>query len=137
MNKKYLLDTNVCIFLLQDKFGVADQVRRVGRRNCYVSELTIAELLYGYAFAQDPRNEHDAENIQEIFHVQPIYDSLKTYAATKAYLRRTSQLIDEFDMLIGSTAVHHGFVMVTENTDHFERIPGIEIENWVERPNKK
>jgi len=47
MSKKYLLDTNVCIFLLQDKFGVADHIRRVGRRNCYVSELTIAELLYG------------------------------------------------------------------------------------------
>ena len=136
MSKKYLLDTNVCIFLLQDKFGVADHIRRVGRRNCYVSELTIAELLYGYAYAQDPRNEHDAENIQEIFKLLPIYDSLPTYAATKAHLRRNGQLIEEFDMLIGSTAVHHGYVMVTENIDHFERIPGIEIENWVERPKK-
>ena len=96
MSKKYLLDTNVCIFLLQDKFGVADHIRRVGRRNCYVSELTIAELLYGYAYAQDPRNEHDAENIQEIFKLLPIYDSLPTYAATKAHLRRNGQLIDSF-----------------------------------------
>ena len=32
-----------------------------------------------------------------------------------------------------ASAVHHGYVMVTENLDHFERIPGIEIENWVER----
>ena len=135
MSKKYLLDTNV--FLLQDKFGVADHIRRVGRRNCYVSELTIAELLYGYVYAQDPRNEHDAENIQEIFKLLPIYDSLPTYAATKAHLRRNGQLIEEFDMLIGSSAVHHGYVMVTENLDHFERIPGIEIENWVERPKKK
>ena len=95
MSKKYLLDTNVCIFLLQDKFGVADHVRRVGRRNCYVSELTIAELLYGYVYAQDPRNEHDAENIQEIFKLLPIYDSLPTYAATKAHLRRNGQLIEE------------------------------------------
>lgn len=137
MSKKYLLDTNVCIFLLQDKFGVADHVRRVGRRNCYVSEFTIAELLYGYVCAQDPRNEHDAENIQEIFKLLPIYDSLPTYAATKAHLRRNGQLIEEFDMLIGSSAVHHGYVMVTENLDHFERIPGIEIENWVERQKKK
>jgi len=62
---------------------------------------------------------------------------LPTYAATKAHLHRNVQMIEEFDMLIGSSAVHHGYVMVTENLDHFERIPGIEIENWVERPKKK
>lgn len=122
--------------MLQDKFGVADHVRRVGRRNCYVSELTVAELLYGYAYCQDSRNEHDAEIIQEVFKLLPIFDSLPTYAKVKAYLRRTGQLIEEFDMLIGSSAVQHGYVMVTENVDHFERIPGIEIENWVERPKK-
>ena len=47
------------------------------------------------------------------------------------------QLIEEFDLLIGSSAVHRGYVMVTENLDHFERIPGIEIENWVGSPKKK
>lgn len=103
MSKKYLLDTNVCIFMLQDKFGVADHVRRVGRRNCYVSELTIAELLYGYAFAQDQRNEHDAEKIEEVFKVIHIYDSLPTYAEVKAHLRHAGLLIEEFDMLIGSS----------------------------------
>ena len=72
-SRKYLLDTNVCIFMLQDKFGVADYVRRVGRRNCYVSELTVAELLYGYAYCQDSRNEHDAEIIQEVFKLLPIF----------------------------------------------------------------
>jgi hypothetical protein len=30
-----------------------------------------------------------------------------------------------------------GYVMVSENIDHFERIPGIEIDNWIERPNKQ
>lgn len=133
MSKKYLLDTNICIFLLQNKFGVADYIRHVGRRNCYVSELTIAELLYGYAYAQDPRNEHDADTIQTVFNLLPIYPSLSTYATIKAQLRRAGLLIDEFDMLIGATALHHGFVMVTENVNHFNRIPDLEIENWVER----
>ena len=63
----------------------------------------------------------------------PIFDSLPTYATINANLRRAGQMIEEFDMLIGSSAVHHGYVMVTENTEHFERILGIEIENWVER----
>ncbi len=57
----------------------------------------------------------------------------RRYTKVKAHLRRAGLLIDEFDMLIGSSAVHHGYIMVTENLDHIERIPGIEIENWVER----
>lgn len=74
------------------------------------------------------------EIVLENLTLVPLFDTLPTYAEVKAHLRRTGLLIEEFDMLIGSSAVHHGYVMVTENFDHFERIPGIEIENWVERP---
>ena len=79
------------------------------------------------------KHRHDVEILLESLTVVPIYDSLPTYATTKAYLRREGQMIEEFDMLIGSSAVHHGYVMVTENVDHFKRIPGIEIECWVTR----
>ncbi len=133
MNKKNLLDTNVCVFILQDKFNVANFVRKVGRKNCFVSEITIAELMYGSAYSQSPKHAHDADKISEMFKVLPIYDSLPTYAETKAQLRRTGNLVDDFDLLIGATAVHNSLVMVTENVDHFSRIPGITIENWVER----
>ena len=124
--RKYLLDTNICIFFLQGKYGIKEKIQQVGRKNCYISEISIAELLYGAAYSGSSKHSHDVEIILESLTVVPIYDSLPTYAATKASLRR-------FDMLIGSSAVHHGLVMVTENIEHFERIPGIEIENWVER----
>jgi predicted nucleic acid-binding protein len=38
--------------------------------------------------------------------------------------------VDQFDLLIGATAVHHEMVLVTSNIKHFERIPGLNIENW-------
>ena len=129
-----MLDTNVCIFFLQGKYGIKEKIQRIGRKNCCISEMTIAELLYGAAYSQSEKHRHDVEVVLENLTMIPIYDSLPTYATTKAQLRRNGQLIEEFDMLIGSSAVHHGYVMVTENIDHFERIPGIEIENWVERP---
>lgn len=131
--RKYLLDTNICIFFLQGKYGIKEKIQQVGRKNCYISEISIAELLYGAAYSGSSKHSHDVEIILESLTVVPIYDSLPTYAETKASLRRSGQMIEEFDMLIGSSAVHHGYVMVTENTDHFERIPNIEIENWVER----
>lgn len=134
MNKeKYLLDTNICIFFLQGKYGVKEKIQEAGRKNCYISEITIAELLYGAAYSNSEKHRHDVEILLESLTVVPIYDSLPTYATTKAYLRREGQMIEEFDMLIGSSAVHHGYVMVTENVDHFKRIPGIEIECWVTR----
>lgn len=134
--RKYMLDTNTCIFFLQGKYGIKEKIQRIGRKNCCISEMTIAELLYGAAYSQSEKHSHDVEIVLENLTLVPIYDILPTYAATKAHLRRKGQLIEEFDMLIGSSTVHHGYVMVTENLDHFERIPGIEIENWVERPKK-
>lgn len=131
--KKYLLDTNICIFFLQGKYGVKEKIQKAGRKNCYISEITIAELLYGAAYSNSEKHRHDVEILLESLTVVSIYDSLPTYATTKAYLRREGQMIEEFDMLIGSSAVHHGYVMVTENVDHFKRIPGIEIECWVTR----
>lgn len=135
--RKYLLDTNVCIFFLQGKYGIKEKIQKIGRKNCCISEITIAELLYGAAYSQSEKHSRDVEIVLENLSLVPLYDTLPTYAEVKAHLRRSGQLIEEFDMLIGSSAVHHGYVMVTENLDHFGRIPRIEIENWVERPKKE
>lgn len=56
---------------------------------------------------------------------------LDFYAEEKARLMKSGNLIDDFDLLIGSTAVVHEMTMVTNNETHFERIKGIKIKNWV------
>jgi tRNA(fMet)-specific endonuclease VapC len=43
---KYLLDTNIIIFWLKGRYGIADQINKIGVSNCFVSEITIAELRY-------------------------------------------------------------------------------------------
>ena len=45
-------------------------------------------------------------------------------------LEHTGQRVDQFDLLIGATAFHHKLTLVTSNLKHFERIEGLEIENW-------
>lgn len=44
--KKYLLDTNICVFLFRDKYDVAQKLDEIGIDNCYISSVTVAELEY-------------------------------------------------------------------------------------------
>ena len=60
----------------------------------------------------------------------PIGLALSEYAHQKAILRKTGSLIDDLDLLIGSTAVAIDCIMVTENVKHLNRIENIQIENW-------
>ena len=132
--KQYLLDTNICIFFLQGKYDVPAQLLKIGRENCYISEITIAELLYGAACSAQP--EKHGEQVKQFidqFEILPIFSALPFYAETKAHLRKNGQMIDDFDILIGATAVSANMVLVTENTKHLNRIPKLEIENWNKR----
>lgn len=52
--------------------------------------------------------------------------SCKIYAA----LKKSGRLIDDIDILIAGVALSNNLVMVTDNTEHFERIEGLKIENW-------
>lgn len=45
--KKYLLDTNICVYFLNGKFNIEEKIVEVGFENCFISEITIAELKYG------------------------------------------------------------------------------------------
>ena len=45
--KKYLLDTNICIYFLKGQYDLNKKIESVGEQNCFISEITIAELKYG------------------------------------------------------------------------------------------
>lgn len=132
--KQYLLDTNICIYYLAGKHDVEIELILAGMENCAISEISVAELKFGVANSQ-----HVAENTRNLtrfislFTILPIYPVLDFYAIEKTRLRRLGVIIDEFDLLIGATAVVHNRIMVTDNTKHFKHIDGIVLENWVRR----
>lgn len=132
--KQYLLDTNICVFYLQNKYGVVDKLEEAGRENCWISEITVAELLYGAACSSNPEKYlAETRDFIDKFNILHIYPALSIFAETKALLRRQGLLIDDFDLLIGVTAVASGVIMVTENEKHLSRIPLIKMENWIVR----
>ncbi len=129
-NPKYLLDTDICIMMIKDKGNIRKQVIKAGMSNCYVSDITIAELYYG-AFKSE-RREHfeDVAFVVNHFEILPIYPSLEVYGNLKYTLEKAGTPIADFDLLIGATAVNNGLKMVTNNKKHFSRIPGIDLVYW-------
>jgi len=129
--KKYLLDTNICIFFLKGRGNIIRKVEEAGVQNCFISEMTVAELKYG---AENSETANQMRNIVDAFipkfNVIPIYNALDIYAKEKTRLRKTGMLIDDFDLLIGATAIYHDMVMVTNNVSHLQRMDNITIEDW-------
>ncbi|MEN0046501.1 MAG: PIN domain-containing protein, partial [Bacteroidota bacterium] len=114
-----------------DKFRIKEKIKDVGIDNCFVSEITIAELTYG-ATKSTNYEKHIGEvvKMEQLFSIIPIYDSFQAYAIEKVRLQKQGILIPDFDLLIGTTSVKHGLVMVSNNEKHLSRIENIVIENW-------
>jgi tRNA(fMet)-specific endonuclease VapC len=135
-----LLDTNICAFWLRDKFGIKYRVNEVGMENCYISEITVAELIYGREYGKlkgGPKyRDEKLEQFFEDINVLPVAPVFERYGTEKARLRLAGTPTGDFDLLIGCTSVEEDMVMVTENVDDFKNIRGIRIENWVDRTKK-
>jgi tRNA(fMet)-specific endonuclease VapC len=129
--KKYLLDTNICIYYIKGKFELKEKFQIAKKENLFISEITLAELKFGVQNSENPKkNQTTLEDFLTGVQIIPIFNSLDLYAEEKARLRKTGQTIDDFDLLIGVSAVANGMTLVTNNEFHFQRITNIEIENW-------
>ena len=132
--EKYLLDTNICIFFLKGKYSLNKKLKEVGLENCFISEVTLAELKYGAECSNRfAENMKMIEDFAKEITIVPIFNSLGIYAKEKARLRKSGKLIDDFDILIGATAVANNMILVTENEKHLVRISKIKMENWIKR----
>lgn len=131
---RYLLDTNICVHFLRGKFSLDQKLDEVGFHNCAISEITLAELIYGAEHSTKPdKNLQLIEAFAQRLAIIPIIDCIYLYAKEKSRLRKSGQLISDFDLLIGATSIASKLIMVTENTAEFERLQGITIENWIVR----
>lgn len=134
MANRYLLDSNICIHLLRNRPEVVYNIQRVGWANCYISEMTVVELLYGAECSQErERNVHEVEEFVKSVTVLPVSSCIREFCHQKARLRKVGNMIDDFDLFIGSTAVSYSCILVSENTKHLSRIEGIILENWIIR----
>lgn len=131
----YLLDTIICIFFLRGMLELYVILKEKGLENCYISEITVFELRFGAENSKNPDKSHKAvDRFIEGLTVIPIYGCARRYAEYKVSLRKNGTLInDEFDLLIGVTAIENDLTLVTDNTKDFKNLRGLNLENWYSR----
>ena len=131
---KYLLDTNMCIYLIQKRpQHVFAKFHRLTVGDVGLSAITYAELEYGVAHSGDPEQNHMAlsefpaplEILDFQVHVAPLYGVIR------ASLARAGKMIGPLDLLIAAHALSLGSTLVTNNVKEFSRVPDLKIENWV------
>ncbi len=131
-----LLDTNACISLLN---GRPPQVREhlirawTGGDSVFLSTIVLYELFYGAAKSSRPAGNRESirKLLEESFELLEFdLDAAKAAGEIRADLERKGTRIGECDTLIAAQALVTEMVLVTANTREFERVDGLNIEDW-------
>ena len=129
----YMLDTNICIYVIKHKPPVVLQRFRAHIKDgLCISSITLAELSHGVEKSEQREKNTDALlHLVDVLKVVP-FDNHAAYEYGKicAFLQRQGTPIGTMDMLIAAHARLHGFVLITNNVREFSRVPGLMVENW-------
>ncbi|MBU4610836.1 type II toxin-antitoxin system VapC family toxin [Achromobacter sp. GG226] len=130
---RYLLDTNIVIYVLKRRPIEVLATFNANATRMAISAITLAELLHGAE-----KSSRVSENLSAIedfcSRLQVLsYDAkaAQHYGAIRAALEKRGQPIGVNDLHIAGHARSAGLVLVTNNVSEFERVPALEIENWV------
>jgi tRNA(fMet)-specific endonuclease VapC len=134
MSARYLLDTNICIYIQRNRPDeVLARFEKLKPGDAAISVITWGELLYG---AEKSRQRKMALQLLEEFKtfvpVLPIPENAgKAYGAIRALLESKGTPIGNNDLWIAAHAKAAALTIVTNNEREFQRIPGLKIQNWV------
>jgi tRNA(fMet)-specific endonuclease VapC len=133
MEPRYLLDTNICIYVRQKRPDeVLRRFRKLRPGEAALSVITYGELLYCAA-----KSEHRVaalEKLRELVHLLPALSlpesAAEAYGAIRAELESKGEMIGNNDLWIAAHAVVAGLTLVTNNESEFRRVRGLRIQNW-------
>ena len=131
----FLLDTNICIFIIKKKYeNVLKKLKKNRNKGLYISSITLAELEYGIENANQEYNARNRIALMEFLTIFGIKNfdekASKEYGKIKKDLKDRNCLIGPLDMLIGAHAKSLKMTLVTNNIREFERIKDLKIEDW-------
>lgn len=131
----YLLDTNIISDLIRNPFGsAARRVEETDPREICTSIVVAAELRYGCAKKGSAKLLAKVESVLKTIPVMPLDIPTDTdYGGIRAELEAAGQMIGFNDLLIAAHALSLKLTLVTDNTCEFQRIRGLNVENWLER----
>jgi len=128
---KYMLDTDTVSFHLQGHGRIFQKILNYHPSSISISSISLAELRFG-ADRRKSKKLHAliTDFIRDVM-VEPFDQaSADKYGVISTFLASRGSLISEFDILIAAHALTLDRILVTHNLKHFERIPGLKIEDW-------
>ena len=130
---KYLLDTNIVIYVIKQRPLQVLEVFNKHHGRMAISSITLAELAHGAEKSTDiSRNTAVVEDFVSRLTVLPYDDKAAwQYGNIRAALEKLGQPIGINDLHIAAQARSNGLTLITNNMREFERVPGLLLENWV------
>lgn len=126
-----MLDTDHCIAILRQKLDLREHVK--AEEELFISAISVAELTHGAH-----RSKHREDNLARLevlfaaLTILPFDESAgRRFGALKADLETRGEPLDDLDLQIASIAIENALPLATNNTNHFKRIKGLELQNWI------
>ncbi|MCM1316053.1 MAG: type II toxin-antitoxin system VapC family toxin [Ruminococcus sp.] len=131
---KYMLDTNMCIYAQKNIPQVIEKMKNNFQYGVAISSITLAELEFGVqASANVEKNTIALYKFLSIVEILDFDSSAATeYGKIRADLKKKGTPIGNMDMLIAAHAKSENLIVVTHNTREFERVEGLQLEDWFE-----
>ena len=128
----YLLDTDTIVYSLKGNPRVRRSFEEKAAQPKALSVITYGELFFGAMKSSAPHaNLAKVRRVAELFPVIEVSRGImETFGSLKADLEKRGRRVDDFDLVIASTALVLNYTLVTNNERHYRHIPDLRIENW-------
>ena len=132
----YLLDTNICIAIIKKcPAEVKKKLIRTAVGEVAISSIVLAELWYGIELSR--KQEENRAALHDFLQYVTVLDwpeqAGREYGKIRTHLKRKGTPIGANDLLIAAHAVTLDVVLVSDNKKEFLRVPGLKLENWIDR----
>ena len=131
---KYMLDTNICIYIIKKKpEKVINKLKKCKISDIVISSITLSELEYGvFKSSNIEKNKLALTEFLAPIDILP-YDDMaaSVYGEIRAFLEKQGKIIGAMDLLIAAHAISTDLVLISNNIKEFKRVPGIKLENWM------
>jgi tRNA(fMet)-specific endonuclease VapC len=130
----YLLDTNICIYIINKKpAALLSRLTLLQPEDIKISSIVLAELEYGvFKSKMQEKNRAALHNFVSSFEIIPFDQrDVEIFGLLRAELEHRGEVIGPYDMMIAAQAISRAYTLVTNNIKEFQRIPQLNLENWV------
>jgi tRNA(fMet)-specific endonuclease VapC len=133
MEPRYLLDTNICLYIRQNRpEPVLRRFLKLRPGEAALSVITYGDLLYGVA--KSTQMAAAVERLRELVHLLPALPlpeaAAESYGTIRADLESKGEMIGNNDLWIAAHALASGLTLVTNNEREFRRVRGLRLQNW-------